>query len=235
MLLRGLIARPVVHFSAIASIAMLAGGCRTGSEFHGMAGLGGFEMEGERGFDPIIDGSNVAGQFAFGFDTPVMADAGPADGTGFRAGGRVGFTYTREDLGERSIAGEPLLSIEEFADLTIFMPQATFSYRQLLTGVPETGGSVIEPGVGVGPAIGILGFGSELQFANDPVDTDIDEWETAVGLGVQPFLRAAYVGQGYAVGLEGGYVATTIDFDDALGRDTQSWYVGIYFSARVGD
>jgi hypothetical protein len=197
-----------------------------------VVGLGAIDSDQEGALPPVIDGPQVSGRFAINFDGNV---ANVDDrGSGPRLGFRFGFSGAREDLDERRVAGEPFLTIEDYAAIGLFTPQGTLGYRQYFSGDAYYGGVFLEPGVGVGPVIGTLTFGSDLEFGNDTIANDIDDTETQIGLGVQPHVRLAYDGGTGIVGLEGGYLFTTLDFDDNLGDNFTEWYIGLFAALRLG-
>lgn len=216
-------------------IALAGAGCAdgVGPEIDFGAALGGFDLEDEGGFESVIDGPRVSGRFATGVSgTLAVVDD---FGSGPRVGGRIGFGYTRRDLGGSNVSGEPLLSVDDFVDVLLVTPQVSASYRQYLGGSDFFGeGWFLEPGVGVGPAFGFLSFGQQLEFADDVLASEVEETETAVGFGVEPFARLGYAGEGFVGGLEGGWLYTTLNFDDDLGRNANQWYIGVFAGVRLG-
>jgi hypothetical protein len=216
-------------------LILLVAGCRSVSppDIVFAAGLGGVDLEEENGLESAIDGPRISGRF----DVAAAGTVAETDdlGSGPRLGGRLGFAYARRDLGDRSIAGEPLLEIEDFVDLFLFTPQITASFKQYFgSEIYAAEGWFIEPGVGVGPAIGSLSFGEQLEFGNDPIASDVDDTETQISWGVQPYLRLGYDTPSATFGLEGGYLFTGLDFDDDLGRDASQWYVSLVAGIRLG-
>ncbi|MEL7238698.1 MAG: hypothetical protein AAGK78_07535, partial [Planctomycetota bacterium] len=119
-----------------------------------LIGVGGIEQEDDGGLPAIFSDSDVAGQFSVGFAAPL--DDFQGNGSGLRLGGRLNVTFTREDGFERDVAGEPLLTIEDFSNLTVISPMGTVSYRQNFGD--EFSAFFLEPGLGVGPALGIISF-----------------------------------------------------------------------------
>lgn len=200
-----------------------------------VAGLGAVELDGEGDFpdDPIIgDDPQFSGRFAVGFDVPIVDVDGM--GSGPRVGGRLGFTFTREEIGERHVAGEPLLEIEDYIGLTLITPQVTGTYRQYIGNDADDGAFFLEPGLGLGPAIGVMTFGSDLEFGDDTIGSDVGDTETEVGLGVQPFLRAGYDTSTVLIGAEGGFLWTGLNYEDDLGTDPREWYLGLFLSIKLG-
>ena len=229
-----------MHVSRLASLALLlfvasaVWGCAgdRGPELNVVIGYADLTQDSQGGFEPIVD--NQGGlRTSVGIDGPVLL-TDESNGSGLRLGGRFAFSGYREDLGDRVVAGEPLLEIEEFADLGIFAPMATASYRQVF-GDPDAGGAAfIEPGIGAGLSVGVLSFGSELQFGDRVIGSDIDESQTEVSYVLNPFMRGGYTSGQFAIGLEGGYQWTGLEFDDDLGVDAREWYLGLFFGFRLG-
>ena len=199
-----------------------------------VGGFGAIDLDGEGDFpdDPIIDTPRFSGRIGVGFEGHAADTDGY--GSGPRLGGRFNFSYTRESFDDRSVAGEPFLEIEDYVDLSLFTPQVIVSYRQVFAGDADFGGWYVEPGVGVGPTIGTIGFGSTLEFGDSPVATDLDDTETEVGFGVNPFARIGYDTGSVLFGAEGGYLWTNLNFDDDLGRDPSEWYVGFHLGIKIG-
>lgn len=207
-------------------------GCRAprDGQFNFMLAYGQVEMEEREGLEPVVNDQG-GGRFAIGFDTLVHPTSD--NGSGARLGGRFIYSIYREDVGDRIVAEEPLLEIEDFVDLDLFTPQFSASYRQVL-GNRRRGG-FIEPGVGLGVSIGVLSFGSEFQFDDQPLGTTYDDSEVELGVSVNPFLRGGMSFGRYLIGAEGGYQWTMLEFDDALGADPREWYLGLFFAMRVGE
>lgn len=195
------------------------------------AGYAQVELDEQDGFEPFFDQSG-GGRIALGIDAPLTTT--DDNGSGPRLGGRFSASMYREDLGDRIVAGEPLLEIEEFADLAILVPQVTLSYRQLL-GEPQRTAAFLEPGVGLGLAIGVLSFGSDLEFGDQVIGRDIDDTQSEVGYALNPFLRGGLAFDRLLVGLEGGYQWTGLEFDDSLGENPSEWYIGVFLALRLGD
>ncbi|MEL7240296.1 MAG: hypothetical protein AAGK78_15670, partial [Planctomycetota bacterium] len=63
----------------------------------------------------------------------------------------------------------------------------------------------------------------------------IDDNEFAFGLGLNPFVRAGWDGDGVAIGAEGGYQRNFFEFDDDLGGDVENWYVGLFIGIELGN
>ena len=211
-----------------ASLAGCAGG--HGPEFNFMLGYSHVEQDSSGPFEPFVDDQGGA-RVSLGMDGPVAVV--DDNGSGPRLGGRVAISGYRDNIGDRVVAGEPLLEIEEFVDLALFTPQFVASYRQVIGDV-EAGGAFIEPGVGLGLTIATLSFGSNLEFGDGPIGTDIDEQETEVGLAVNPFLRGGYTRGSLVIGVEGGYQWASLEFDDDLGADPAEWYIGVFFGVQLG-
>ena len=181
---------------------------------------------------PIID-TKSGGRTAVGIQGPIEG-TGDGNGNGLQIGGRVAVSYYRQDIGDRSVAGEPLLTIEDFADLTVVAPMATVSYRTVF-GDPYDGGFLVEPGIGAGLAVGTVSYGSEFQFGNDPLSVDSgNDRDTDVSYVVNPFLRLGYGNERFAIAAEGGYQFTGLEFNDGLGKNASEWYVGLFFGVRIG-
>ena len=215
----------------------LAGGCQARgyqrpAEFNLMLAGGATDLDGEGGFEPVIDGPQFSGRIGAGFTAPAADFDGL--GSGIRIGGRVGFTATREEFGDRPADDTGFLEIEDFIDLTLISPQITVSYRQQLTGDADLGGLFIEPGIGGGAAVGILSFGQDLEFGNDTIGRDVDDTETEVGFSVQPYLRFGYDTGELLLAAEGGYMWTDVDFEDDLGADPREAYVGFHLGIKIG-
>lgn len=218
---------------AFLAVGLALAGCAggTGPQANFMLGYAHVEQDEQQGFEPIVSDQGGV-RTAVGIDGPVaLADD---NGSGLRLGGRFAISSFTEDLDERTVAGEPLLEIEDFVDLAVFVPQFTASYRQVI-GDRFEGAGFIEPGLGVGPAIGVLSFGSDLEFGDTAIGRDIDETESEVGLALSPFLRGGYTTEFFAIGLEGGYQWTTIEFEHALGENPREWYVGVFFAVQLGE
>jgi len=195
-------------------------------------GLGEISLDDEAGFTNVFGDGSFSGRLELQGSVALVDVDG--FGSGPRLGGRLGFGYAREDLGERSVAGEPFLNIEDYADLLLVTPQLTGSYRQYFPFDRRDNGLFVEPGVGVGPAFGFLSFGEQLEFGDDVLATEVDSTEDDASWGVQPYLRAGFAGEKVLIGAEGGYLVTGLDFDDDLGADASQWYVGIVVAARLG-
>lgn len=224
---------PVPALLVIAVFASIAG-CADGRrpEFNFMLGYADVQQDGEGGFDPIIDDQGGV-RTAIGIDGPVRTT--DDYGSGLRLGGRLSVSGYRQDIGDRVVADEPLLEIEEFVDLGLLTPQFVASYRQIFGDPEDGGGAFVEPGLGLGLTIATLSFGSDLEFGDRPIGTDIDDRETEVGLSLNPFLRGGYATGPLLIGLEGGYQWTSLEFDDALGGDPREWYVGVFFGVQLGE
>jgi len=187
------------------------------------------DMQDEGGFEPVID-TDGGVRTAVGIDGPVALT--DDKGSGLRLGGRLSFSGYRKDIGDRVVADEPLLEIEEFVDLALISPHLVVAYRQLIGD--EEGGAFIESGLGLGLTVGVLSFGSDLRFGDHPIGTDIDETETELGMSLNPFLRGGWTNGRLLIGVEGGYQWTSLEFDDDLGSDPAEWYVGIFFGMQLG-
>lgn len=204
-------------------------GCSAPPELNFLAAVSHIEQdETVDGFPPLVD-DEVGGRFAVGVEGPLQDEH-----TGPRLGGRLAFGVYREDLADRPVAGEPLLTIDEFADLSIITPQLVSSYR-VLFGYPEEGAFFVEPGLGAGLAVGVLSFGSDLEFGDQIIGTDIDESQTEVSWALSPFLRLGYAADRLRIGAEGGYQWTGLEFDDGLGADAREWYIGFFFGVQLGE
>ena len=215
-------------------LALLLAGCRAGPEINVTGAYAYVEQDSnDTLLDPIVD-SKGGGRFSVGVQVPVGGSADGYDGNGFQVGGRFAASYYRQDIGERRVGGEPLLTVQDYSDLSIFAPMATVSYRAVV-GDPYDGGFFVEPGVGVGFAVGYTSFGSELQFDDDPLAyNNGNDDDTDVSYAVNPFLRLGYANERFAFGGEGGYQWTGLDFGRGLGQDAREWYVGLFFGVRVG-
>lgn len=168
--------------------------------------------------------------FGIGFDGAV-GEVAPNGGS-FRLGGRLLTSWYHEDISERIVAGEPGLTIEEFAEMMLFTPQMTASYRQVFGSAKK--GLFIEPGAGLGLSIGSIFFGSEFQFGDDPIGVDYGDDEWAFGVALNPFVRGGVVFDRVLVGVEGGYQWSTAEFDSPLGADPSEWYVGGFVALELG-
>lgn len=213
--------------------AVVVPGCARGRQpqFNFLLGYAHVQMQEQDALAPLVDDQGGA-RGALGIDTAVAESTG--NGSGPRLGGRFVFSGFREDVGERIVAGEPLLEIEDFVDLSLFTPQFVASYRQLF-GDGHGPGACIEPGVGVGPTIGVMSFGSELQFDDRPLGTRFGDSEVQPGVSLNPFLRGGYTNGRLFIGAEGGYQWTLLEFDDALGEDASEWYLGVFFGLQFGE
>ena len=209
-------------------------GCAGGDrpELNVMIGVGDLNQDDDGGEPAIFSQADYGGQFAIGLVSPPL-DNYDGNGSGFRVGGRLNFTFTREDGFERTVAGEPLLTIEDFADLSLVSPQIVGSYRQ--TFGDEYSGFFLEPGIGVGPSLGFMSFGSDFEFGNTTIGTDIDETEFALGFAANPFFRLGYDGNRWLIGAESGYQYTAISFDDDLGGNVDNWYIGLFLGFELGE
>ena len=217
----------------VVCLLAVAGCQQPGPEVNFVGGLGAMDLGDEGGFDSVIDGPRLGGQFSLGLDGP-LADV-DGNGSGPRVGGRLGFSGTYRDLGDRDVAGEPLLQIEDYVGLSVISPQVTAAYRQYLGGNAYDGGAFyVQPGVGAGLGIGILNFGSRLEFGDNTLATDSGDSETDVAFAVQPFLRLGYDTGATVVGFEAGYLWSGVDFDDDLGRDASQAYGGLFVGIRLG-
>ena len=220
----------IASLAALPLVAAGMVGCAGEPEVTALLGYSRVDLEeGRAGLEPIID-DRGGGRFSVGIEGPI---AESDNGSGFRIGGRLVTSYYRQPLGGRFVADEPLLTIDEFVGLSVVSPQFVASYLAV-AGYREEGAFFVEPGVGVGPSIGTLSFGSELQFGDRPVGTDVNDTETQVGFGVNPFLRLGYAAERFRIGAEGGYQLNTFGFDDALGDEPKEWYVGLFFGVRLG-
>lgn len=210
----------------------LAGCSRdAGVEFEILAALAQVEQDDQEGFEPVVD-DQFGGRLSVGFSAPVART--DDSGSGVRLGGRFAASFFREALSSRNVGGEPLLEVEDFANLTLLSPQLIVGYRQLL-GDPDHGVVMfVEPGVGVGPTIGLHTFGSDFEFANETLSTDTFDRETEVSWSLNPYLRLGAAGDGIFIGAEGGYEWTGLEFDDRLGQNARAWYLGLYLSVNVG-
>ena len=210
--------------------AVLVAGCRaTDPHFNIVAAYGEVETEQQGLIAPVFNDKG-GGVFSMGADSAVGKVA--ENGSGLMLGGRIGLSAYREDISERIVAGEPQLTIEEFADLLLITPQATASYRQVFGD--RRRGVFIEPGVGVGVTVAEMLFGSEFQFGDDPVGVDYGEDEWEFGFSVSPFLRGGLVLDRLLIGVEGGYQWSFLEFDAPLGADPSEWYAGAFIAIKLG-
>lgn len=208
-------------------------GCRQtpGLEVEFAAALAEVRQDPQEGFAPLVD-DQLGGRVSFGLSAPVVRTDDV--NSGLRLGGRLAGSFFRDKVSSRSVAGEPLLEIEDFANLSLLSPQLLVGYRQIF-GDPDYGtAAFIEPGVGLGPTVGIHSFGSDLQFGDRTLSTDTFDTETDVSWSVNPYLRLGIASDVIFFGAEGGYEWTGLDFDDRLGQDARLWYVGLFFAVRVG-
>lgn len=214
------------------ALCLLAGGCQRGQpvQVNFLLGYAHLDQEDSGGFEPVIDSKDGV-RAAFAADVPV---AGSPNGSGFRLGGRLSMSSFTEDLGDRTVAGEPDLEIEEFLDLTIFAPQFVASYRQLIGDPHDGGAAFIEPGLGVGLAVAMMTSGSRLTFGDSIVGSDVGDTDTELGVSLNPFVRGGYAWSRFLLGLEGGYEWSSVEFED-LGSDPTQWYVGLFFAMRIGE
>lgn len=208
----------------------VSAGCAHGRrpQLNLLLGYAHVQMQEQEGLAPIVDDQGGA-RGALGIDAALSKST--SNGSGARLGGRFVFSGFREDVGERIVAGEPLLEIEDFVDLSLFTPQFVASYRQVI-GDGHGPGAFIEPGFGAGPTIGVMSFGSELQFDDHPVGTSFGDSEVELGVSLNPFLRGGYTNGRLFIGAEGGYQWTLLEFDDALGEDPSEWYIGFFFGMQ---
>jgi hypothetical protein len=116
-----------------------------------------------------------------------------ADTPQFRIGGGVGFSWISGTVDNEFIIGD--------LDLFLITPELLLSWRQPLGRRDGSDDArwYIEPGVGVGAAIGALWF----------VGT---EW--GYGYSVRPFLRAGYQADHWSAGLEASCRFGHLNFDD---------------------
>lgn len=215
------------------AILLALAGCShdSGVEFELVGALAHVEQDDQEEFAPFID-DQFGGRFSVGFTAPVVRT--DDFDSGLRLGGRFAGSFFREELNSRNVGGEPLLEVEDFANLSLLSPQLIVGYRQLL-GNPDHGATLfLEPGVGLGPTIGIHTFGSDLQFADRTLSSDTFDTETEVSWSLNPYLRLGAAVDGIFIGAEGGYEWTGLEFDDRLGENARAWYLGIYLSVNVG-
>jgi hypothetical protein len=141
-----------------------------------------------------------------------------------RLGGGLGMSYYYKDYNDGDIVeiGEDVILIEgdSYESLFLLEPEVQVSWRQ-----PLGKHMYVEPGIGVGGVFGNLTAGETFGWF---YDEDYDEW--SAGFSARPFLRAAYQYKKYAIGLEGSYLWTDLDFDDGPGGDTTELYIGAFFS-----
>ena len=219
-----------------ALLCLTAAGCARNvrPEFNLFGGYSNVQQDDSSSLYPPIVDTKGGGRFAVGLQGPVGQGDYNDSGAGLQLGGRVSFSYYRQDVGERRVAGEPLLTIQDYSDLSVILPQATVSYRGVF-GDPYDGAFFVEPGVGVGPAVGVAGFNSELQFDDNTLAVDNGyDYQTKLSYGVNPFLRLGYANDRLTLGGEGGYQFTGLDFDQGLGKNAREWYVGLFVGVRVG-
>ena len=200
------------------------------AEFNFLLGYARTEFEESGGLDPIIDRHDGA-RTAMGIDVPTMGTT--ENGSGLRLGGRLAFSWLRDETGERPIEDEPDLFVEDFVDVSFITPQVVASFRQVI-GDPATGAAFIEPGVGLGPTLATMNFGSDLFFGDSLVATDIDDREHELGFAVNPFIRGGFTRGRFLLGVEGGYEWMTLSFDHDLGDDPSLWYVGAFLAIELG-
>jgi hypothetical protein len=130
-----------------------------------------------------------------------------ADTPQFRLGGGVGFSWTSGTVDNEFITGD--------LDLFLITPELLVSWRQPLGA--DDSHWYVEPGVGVGPAIGTLWF----------VGT---EW--GYGYSVRPFLRAGYETEKWSAGLEASYRFAHLNFDDG-DSDIENLGVGVFAAWKL--
>lgn len=221
--------RPYLQRLALLLLVAAAGCQGTDPFFNIVAAYGEVETEQQGLIAPIFNDEG-GGLFSMGAD--VVVGKATENGTGLRLGGRVGLSGYSEDISERIVADEPLLTIEEFADLLLITPQATASYRQVFGSRRQ--GAFIEPGVGVGVTIAEMLFGSEFQFGDDPIGVEYGEDEWEFGLSVSPFVRGGLMLDRVLIGVEGGYQWSFLEFDAPLGADPSEWYAGLFIAIKLG-
>ncbi len=213
----------------LAALPLLGCQPRAGVNINFLLGYSHVDQDESGGVEPVIDGKG-GGRLAFGADAPIGDNPGQS---GLRLGGRLAFSVYRQNLGDRNVAGEPQLEIEDYLELLMISPQFVASYRQVV-GDPRRGAAFIEPGVGLGFGIGVLTAGSDLTFGDAVIGTDYGDSETEVGPTINPYLRGgAYLGRAL-VGIEAGYQWSWLEFD-GLGKDPSEWYVGLFVAFRGTD
>ena len=132
-----------------------------------------------------------------------MFDAGPRQ---LRIGAGVGVEYHTQDV-EVDFFG----TVNE--DLLVITPEVILSWRQPI-GAEERW--YVEPGVGVGAAIGII---------------DVAGSESGAGYSVRPFVRGGYQMPRWSFGIEAGYRFGQLDFGFGS-EDFSNIQVGAFFNFR---
>ena len=123
-----------------------------------------------------------------------------------RLGGGVEFSWISGTVDDEFITGE--------LDLFLITPELLLSWRQ---PIGDAARWYVEPGVGVGPAIGALWF----------VGT---EW--GYGYSVRPFLRGGYQADHWSAGIEASYRFGRLNFDDG-DSDIENLELGLFVAWRM--
>ena len=139
-----------------------------------------------------------------------------------RFGFALGFSYFYDERDSGQIVSPPFVfDVDSYEDVFLLSPEFQVSWRQ-----PLGDDWWIEGGVGVGVVFGFYSAGDVIF--DDVVDENVDESD--VGLGVRPFIRAAWHGDRWSWGAEAQYQYTTIDFGGPFGGDASEWYAGLFLA-----
>lgn len=168
-----------------------------------------------------LDGdANLDGQGGGRFEPRFSWRPFPSDRPEVRFGVGLGFASYYDESDAGTIVAPPFdFDVEDYEDISLVTPEFQVSWRE-----PLGEKWWVEAGVGVGPVFGFYSAG-QVVF-DDLIDEDVSEHDA--GLGVRPFVRAAWHNERWSVGLEGSYQWTTIDFGEAFGGDASEWYVGLF-------
>ena len=167
----------------------------------------------------LDDAANLDGQGGGRFE-PRLSWQPFADRPQVRFGVGLGFAYYYDESDAGTIVAPPFgFDVDDYEDVALLTPEFQISWRE-----PLGDRWWLEGGVGVGPVFGVYSAG-QVVF-EELVDEDVDESD--VGLGVRPFVRAAWHNERWSIGLEGSYQWTTIDFGGPYGGDASEWYVGLF-------
>ena len=214
------------------AVGMLLGArsARAHMEFDLSVGYAHVELDGSASPFDSRDGMRVEPRFSW-------APGGDVTGSHLRLGASLAFSGfdRRTDDDDVFIDDDGDIFVVDSSDvesLTLITPEFQVSYRLRFGGVddPDRGrrGFFVEPGVGVGVAIGQYWVGDTFGWW---VDTDISEWDATIH--GRPFLRGGYEWEHFVLGVEGSYLfGGSLDFTNQIEGDLSEWYVGVFFGGK---
>ncbi len=148
--------------------------------------------------------------------------APPHSGWRFGAGLMVGGWY------EEFQSVDPNLDITDaYQSLSIIIPELRIGYHIPL-GDPDGNHLFIEPSMGVGLAIGTYSSG-DVYFGTFYDDNGS---RTRANIAFRPKVQVGYSWDRFALGLEGSYLWTDLDFGNGIGGELTSWTAGVFFRWR---